>query len=129
MLEPVNCNGIKVGILICADSWHPEYARILSQKGAQLFISPVAWPPEPCGPEGCWERRTKETGIPIWVCNRTGRERMLDYTKAESVIAANGQRKLQIALKKSAVLFFDWDMAAMAPASSEFKAAYLDSGG
>lgn len=124
--EPINCNGIKVGILICADTWGPENAGILRQKGADLFISPAAWPPEPCGPEGCWEKRTAETGIPLWLCNRTGIERELDYTKAESIIAHNGMRLMEIALTQPAVLFFDWDMKTMSPVSDKFRVTYLD---
>lgn len=125
-LAPIDCDGIKVGILICADAWRPEIAATLKQRGADLFISPAAWPPQPCGPEGCWEKRTAETGIPIWVCNRTGIERELNYTQAESIVAGNGQRLLQISLDRAAILFFDWDMETMSPLSGEFEVAYLD---
>ena len=124
-VDAFSCNGIKAGILICADSWNAYCADTLKEKGAQLLVSPAAWPLEPCGPEGCWERRSAETGLPIWVCNRTGEEQMLDFKKAESIVAVRGERRLSAALEKSAVLFFDWDMKAMEPLSNEFEVVYL----
>ena len=124
-LLTTSCDGIKVGFLICADAYHPEIARTLKSEGADILISPTAWPPEPCGPEDCWERRTAETGLPIWVCNRTGQERHLDYRRAESVIAGNGKRLLQRAVDRSAILLFDWDMKTTSPVSSEFEVTYL----
>ena len=70
----VDCGGIWVGLLICADAWFPEIAKTLKDEGADILISSAAWPPGLHGPEDCWERRTAETGLPLWVCNRTGRE-------------------------------------------------------
>lgn len=124
-LEPVNVDGIRVGLLICADTRHPEKAAVLKQKGAQILVSPMAWG-DKYGPGDRWERRTAETRIPIWVCNRTGQERQVDWTRAESVVAKDGQRLLQIAVDRSAILFFDWDMKTMSLISSKFKIAYLD---
>ena len=123
---PVCLDGVKVGLLICADTWRPDAAASLRAAGAGLIISPAAWPPEPCGPEGCWEKRTAETGVPMWVCNRTGRERTLDFTRADSVIAGGGRRLLEIALARAAILFFDWDMGDMTPISTEFKVEPLE---
>lgn len=124
-LVPIDVNGIKVGLLICADTWYPEKARVLRQKGAQILICPMAWGHK-YGPGDRWERRTAETGIPVWVCNRTGREREVDWTKAESVVAKDGKRLLQIAVNTSAILLFDWDMKTMSPVSCEFEVTYLD---
>lgn len=123
---PIRLDGVRVGLLTCADTWLPNPAATLKAAGADLIISPAAWPPEPCGPEGCWEKRTAETGIPIWVCNRTGRERMLDFTRADSVIAGGGRRLLEIALPQASILFFYWDMGKMAPISAKFEVEPLE---
>ncbi len=125
-LWPVTVDGIKVGLLICADTQHPEKAAILKEKGAQILVCPMAWGHK-YSPGDRWEKITAETGIPILVCNRTGREGEVDWTKAESVVAGDGRRLLQISLDRSAVLLFDWDMEAMSPLSTEFRAVYLDS--
>jgi N-carbamoylputrescine amidase len=61
-----------VGILICADVYTRDIAEDLRGQGAQLLVSPAAWGPDLNGPEGEWEQRTQETGLPLVVCNRTG---------------------------------------------------------
>jgi predicted amidohydrolase len=33
----------RVGIMICYDGWHPEVARILKLKGADLILDPTCW--------------------------------------------------------------------------------------
>lgn len=111
----VDCSGTKVGLLICADVWFPEICQSLKGKGAQLLISASAWPPGHCGPGDSWERRTADTGLPLWVCNRTGQEEgiTLDYRQAESVVAQEGRRLLAKTAGCSSLLYFDWDMDSM----------------
>ena len=33
----------RVGIMICYDGWHPEVARILKLKGADVILDPTCW--------------------------------------------------------------------------------------
>jgi N-carbamoylputrescine amidase len=119
----VDCDGVRVGLLICVDAWFPELAAALKGQGAQLLVSAAAWPPGYCGPEDTWERRSQETGLPLWVCNRTGREKglSLDYRRAESVMAHRGRRQLAASSDRPVVLLFDWDMEAMELRSSRFQ--------
>jgi len=124
-LVPIDIDGVKVGMLVCADTRHPEKAAVLRQKGAQILVCPMAWGHK-YGPGDRWERRTAETGIPIWVCNRTGREREVDWTRAESVVAKDGRRLLEMAVDRSAILFFNWDKKTMSPISHKFEVAYLN---
>ncbi len=124
----VDCGGVRVGLLICADAWFPDIAEDLRRRCAQVLVAPSAWPPGFCGPEDTWERRSGETGLPLLVCNRTGREAgaMLDYRNAESVVAHRGRRLLEWSGDRPAVLTFDWDMDAMEPRSREFRVAALE---
>jgi predicted amidohydrolase len=125
-INPVECDGIRVGILICADAYKNEVAQVLKYKGAQVLVSPVAWGPGRCGPEGEWEQRTLDTGLSIMVCNRSGEEEDdLDYRQAESVVAQNGRRLLSECSDRSVVLSFDWDMDAMTLLSNNYHKAYL----
>jgi N-carbamoylputrescine amidase len=48
--------------------------------------------PGEMGPNGAWEDRTRETGLPLVVCNRTGVEEDMDWREAESVAIQGGQR-------------------------------------
>jgi N-carbamoylputrescine amidase len=125
-INPVECDGVQVGILICADAYKNEIAQVLKHKGAQVLVSPVAWGPGRCGPDGEWEQRTADTGLPIMVCNRSGVEKEeLDYRKAESVVAQNGQRLLTAISDCSVVLTFDWDMDSMTLLSEDYHRVYL----
>ena len=110
-LVVVDCGGIKVGLLICADAWFPELAGAIKFKGADVLVSAAAWPPDLHGPLDCWERRSAETGLPLWVCNRGGAEEglNLDYSRAETVIAHGGQRVLSESFKDSTLVCFDWN--------------------
>ena len=125
-IEPIDADGKRVGVLVCADGYKNEIAQVLHEKGAQILVSPVAWGPGDCAPDGEWEQRTIDTGLPIMVCNRSGGEDDdLDYTQAESVIAQRGSRLLTGTCDRSVVLSFDWDMDSMALLSEEFHRTYL----
>ncbi len=110
--SPVMVRKKQVGVLICADAWPPDHAQRLAKGGAEILISSATWPPEPHGPEKCWEQRTRDTGLPLFVCNRTGIERDFDIRKAESVVVARGQRLVRHASEHSSVLLVDWDLGA-----------------
>jgi predicted amidohydrolase len=118
---PIDCNGISVGILVCADAYKGEISNILKDKGADILVSPSSWGPGGCGPDGEWERRSKETGLPVLVCNRTGKESdNLDMLEADSVVAINGIRHLTGSYTNSTILTFDLDLTSMTPTSYEY---------
>ena len=99
---------------------------MFKDKGAQLLVSPVSWGPGHCGPDGEWEARSADTGLPMMVCNRSGKEEgELDYTLAESVVAQNGKRILEATSDRSVVLSFDWDVDSMSMISTDFERTYL----
>jgi N-carbamoylputrescine amidase len=126
-INPVDVDRQKVGILICADSYRNDVAQELKEKGAQVLVSPVSWGPGPCAPDGEWEQRTIDTGLPIMVCNRSGIEgESLDFRQAESIVAQHGRRLLTGTCDRSVVLSFDWDTDAMALLSTDFRRAYLE---
>ena len=124
-IDPISCDGVNVGVLICADSYKNEVAQVLKDKGAELFVSPVAWGPGQCAPDGEWEQRTVDNGVPIMVCNRSGIERDdLDYRRAESVVAKDGKRLLEATSDRSVILTFDWDLDGMTTLSEDFQRVY-----
>ncbi len=101
-------------------------AQELKDQGAQLLVSLVSWGPGRCGPDGEWEQRSADTGLPIMVCNRSGaEERELDYRMAESVVAQDGRRLLSATSDRSVVLSFNWDMESMTLLSKDFDRAYV----
>lgn len=100
---------VKVGVLICGDAFSPGIAASLHTQGAQLLISSAAWAPGFHGPNGEWERCSSATGLPVIVCNRTGPDRSLDFSDAESVIVQDGRRLLSFSSSRSKVVLIDWD--------------------
>lgn len=127
VVAPVDCDGIKVGLLICSDVYTSNIARALQFEGAQMLVSPASWGPGIHGPNGEWEQRTHETGLPMIVCNRTGAEKTLDFWNAPSLVVQDGARQLAHASKKSAVLTFNWDFDGMTPRSPRFAIDYIRS--
>ncbi len=125
VVAPIECNGIKVGVLVCADVYTSNIARALSFERAQMLVSPASWGPGIHGPNGEWEQRTHETGLPLIVCNRTGAEKTLDFWNAPSLVVQNGRRLLAHTSKKSAVLTFNWDFDSMMLRSSRYAIDYV----
>ncbi|HEX5532100.1 MAG TPA: carbon-nitrogen hydrolase family protein [Methylomirabilota bacterium] len=99
-----------VGILVCADAYSPWIAKSLRAQGARLLVSPAAWAPGLHGPSGEWEQCTRDTGLPLLVCNRTGRDRVLDFTPGESVVVKDGERLLALQAPGSTIFTVDWDL-------------------
>jgi predicted amidohydrolase len=114
-----------VGILICSDAYSPRIARSLKDQGAQLLVSAAAWGPGLYGPSGEWERCTRDTGLALLVCNRTGIDRTLSFTGAESVVVKDGQRILSFASERSTVFTVEWDLKTQSLASLEYQIVYL----
>jgi predicted amidohydrolase len=101
--RPVLVDGLRVGLLVCADAYAGEPALRLRAAGAQLLVSSAAWWPGEWGPNGEWEARTLDTGLPLIVCNRSGREGELHMSDAESVIVDRGVKLLTLRSADSTV--------------------------
>lgn len=109
-LEAIDCGGVKVGALVCADIWDSAHAVALKEKGASLLVDIAAWPPTACcgDPRPAWERSAKAADLPLWVCNQTGRTPWMDMTIGASVVIEGGRTRLSYK-GDPAVLLFDWD--------------------
>ena len=115
----------RIGMLISADAFTSEIARNLQAQGAQLLVSSAAWAPGLHGPNGEWERCTKDTRLPLIVCNRTGPDRTLDFRQAESVVVKDGLRLLSLSSTRSAVFAIEWDLEKQTLATMEYRTIYL----
>ncbi|MBM4257205.1 MAG: carbon-nitrogen hydrolase family protein [Deltaproteobacteria bacterium] len=111
----------RVGMLICADAYSPEIAQQLHRDGAQLLVSSAAWAPGLYGPNGEWERCTRDTGLSLLVCNRTGPDRTLDFTEAESVIVKDGRRLLSLQSERSAIFMIEWNLQTQSLATTKYQ--------
>ncbi|HAG71520.1 MAG TPA: carbon-nitrogen hydrolase family protein [Gammaproteobacteria bacterium] len=105
----VNVDGYKVGLLICADAWPATHADSLKNWGAELILSSASWAPGEYGPGNTWEKRSSETGLPIFVNNRTGIERQFDLRYAVSAVAYQGTRLLSHQSANSQLVIVNWN--------------------
>ena len=109
-LNPVICDGVTTGVLVCSDIWFLNYPRILADKGAQIIVDIAAWPPtkETGNPLPSWERVSERIGLPLVICNQTGTPQWMDMTPGQSAVIENGKAKL-LHSGEEAVLLFDWN--------------------
>ena len=126
VLKPIDCLNIKVGVLVCADAWYSEHAKKMQKKGAQIIIDIAAWPPtEVCGnPLGAWEKCSSVTGLPVLVCNQTGKTEWMDMTIGQSVVIEHGKVKFSYN-GKQAVLLFEWDEVTGIVISKKFEVIFI----
>ena len=115
----------QVGVLICADAYSSGIAQSLQTQGAQLLVSSAAWTPGLHGPNGEWERCTRDTGLSLLVCNRTGPDRTLNFTEAKSVIVKGGHPLLSLHAERSAIFTIEWNLQAQSLATAEYQTTYL----
>ncbi len=119
-LEPIECGQLKAGVLVCADAWYQENALRLKEKAADILVMMAAWPPGKCGPADSWERCSKVSGLPLWVCNQTGNQESLDLSKAESAVIVAGEKVMTYQGLQEAALLFEWDAKAGRNAADNF---------
>jgi predicted amidohydrolase len=115
----------RVGMLICADASSPKICTSLKAQGAQFLVSSAAWAPGLHGPNGEWERCTRDTGLPLIVCNRTGPDRTLDFTGAQTVVVKDGQRLLSLSSEQSVIFSVEWDLQTQNLATKEYRTILL----
>ena len=125
-LNPVVCSGVATGVLVCSDIWFLNYPRVLADKGAQIIVDIAAWPPakETGNPLPSWEMASQRTGLPVVICNQTGKPRWMDMTPGQSAVIENGKAKL-LHSGEEAVLLFDWDSETGKVVSETFETELL----
>lgn len=86
--------GIKFGIMICADGWEPAPAQQAKSAGAEFLLSLNASPYHMDKLETRYEvliDRVKETGLPIIYANLVGGQDELVFDGASFVLNSNGE--------------------------------------
>lgn len=95
-----------LGLIICADSYSYRQARIAALKGAKLLLVPANWPPEHHNPEKLWRARALENSMYVLACNRTGVDRVMDCSHAESfIINPQGQAIKQVSSLEDTIIY------------------------
>jgi N-carbamoylputrescine amidase len=72
-------------------------------------------------PNGEWEQRSQETGLCMYVCNRTGKEDIMNFEGGASAVIAEGRRVFEYSGKRPAILTVDADAANWSPGKDSFQ--------
>ncbi|WP_191602932.1 NAD+ synthase [Marinomonas algicola] len=94
----VDMDGVKVGLSICEDIWHPEPIALSKQAGAELILNLNASPfhIEKMGErELLLHKRAVETQLPIVYVNYMGAQDELVYEGGSFVVNGRGQKVMQ----------------------------------
>ncbi len=87
----------RVGVAVCADSYFGLIPRTLALKGADLVWVPANWPPTGLvSPLDVWQTRAMENGVYLAACNRTGKDRVMDCTRAVSAVITPDGNPLKV---------------------------------
>jgi predicted amidohydrolase len=119
-VKPVCWGKHKVGMLICADAYTDTISAEFDKHDTDVVLNIAAWAPGEYGPNGEWEERSKETGLSFIVCNRTGKEKSMDFSGGATVFVSDGQRLLEYSEEQSAILTIDVDPKTWRPIQDQF---------
>ena len=114
-------DGIRVGVLVCADMYYGAHGESLAAQNCELAIGIAAWPPggHEEEPEVAWKRLSRTAGnIPLFVANQTG-TKLMDFSKAQSAVAAEGELSFSYS-GDEALLLLDFDEKRKQVASRDF---------
>lgn len=117
-------DGLKLGILICSDTWYEDKAKKAKEENIEVIITPAAWPDFDCGgglPEEAWHRCSKITKAPIIVCNQTGNKESMDMDSSRSAVIVNEETILCNVSKEEKVLLFEMDVNSKKILSTNFE--------
>jgi N-carbamoylputrescine amidase len=127
--RPVQTSLGRLGVLVCWDQWYPEAARLMALGGAELLLYPTAigWDRNDSGEEQLRQLNAWQTiqrahavanGLPVLVCNRTGRESApdghgegIDFWGSSFVAGPQGEILAQAGSDQAELLVTDIDLS------------------
>ena len=115
----------RIGVCICYDRHYPEAMRALAIRGADLVLVPQAGAADEW-PEGLFEAEMRvaafQNGFFVALCNRVGRERVLDFAGQSFVCDPHGAVIGRAARGTDKILLcdLDFDRTTDAPARRLF---------
>ncbi|WP_376696740.1 NAD+ synthase [Wenzhouxiangella sp. EGI_FJ10305] len=108
----VEVGGVKVGVIICEDTWTPEAAEAARAAGAQIIVSANASPffdGKHRERARILSQRHEETGLPLIYLNCVGGQDELVFDGHSVAIDGGGELSEQAPLCEEALLCLDFD--------------------
>ena len=101
----------RIGILICFDVRHPEAARTLGLKGADIIALPTNWPTgADISADNLCIARAVENKVFVMTANRIGTENGYSFLGKSKLVAPGGQILDQAVGNEEKVLIADFDL-------------------
>lgn len=112
-----DCEGVRIGLLICEDIWQPEPAMQASAAGAELLLVINASPydmQQAATREDLLKQRARENHLPIVYVNVIGGQDDLLFDGASLLVAADGNIIARAPAFADALLFAEYDRGSRA---------------
>jgi NAD+ synthase len=113
--EPIEFNGVKIGVPICEDIWQEVVCAHLAEAGAELLLVPNGSPYELDKDDKRYRlvrSRAVETALPIAYLNRVGGQDELVFDGSSFIVHPDGERVVQLCDWDEALLVTDWERTA-----------------
>jgi len=111
----------RIGVVICYDRHYPETMRALALGGADLVLVPQAGAVDEW-PEGLFEAEMRvaafQNGLFVALCNRVGKEEILEFAGGSFVCNPQGEVIARAAQSQDDLLLCDIDLAKNAKSSA-----------
>jgi NAD+ synthase len=107
---PVQVGGVRIGIPICEDAWHPDVAETLAETGAEILLVPNGSPYHRGKPNvrlNLMVSRVVETGLPLVYLNMTGGQDDQVFDGASIVLNPGGHLAAQLPQFEDCVTHID----------------------
>jgi NAD+ synthase len=110
--EPIEFEGVKIGVPICEDIWQEVVCAHLAQRGAEMLLVPNGSPYELDKDDKRYRlvrSRALETALPIAYLNRVGGQDELVFDGSSFIVHPDGERVVQLCDWNEALLLTDWE--------------------
>ncbi len=111
MPEPIEYNGVMIGIPICEDIWHEGVCAHLASKGAEILLVPNGSPYELDKDDirqALVRSRCRITGLPMGYVNRVGGQDEIVFDGSSFVMHPDGELAVQMPDWEEALIVTDW---------------------
>jgi len=120
---PVNCRGVRLGLMVCEDMWSQDVSECLEESGAEILVVINGSPYES---DKAGERlqlaaaRVAETGLPLLYVNQVGGQDELVFDGASFALGAQCNLRVLLPMFETAQSLTTWTRSESAETNSGF---------